>query len=235
MVYSKRITPTNKDILPMTKIKVIIADDHLLFQQGLQLILESETSFLFEVIGTANSGKELVNLLKTIRPNLIFLDLNMPNMDGYESLKYIKEWKNEAKIIVLTMYDDPKMVKKVLDEGVDAYILKKFGKEEIMKAVGEVRQDKNYVGKGIMFGNKTQFSNGNEHYDDRFVRKYKLTKRELQVLQLISQALSNKEIAKELFISDQTVSVHRKNIMKKLKVSNTAGLIKVAYEHSLIF
>jgi len=219
----------------MTKYKVVIADDHLLFQQGLKLILESETSFTFEVIGTASSGKELLKLLKTIRPSLIFLDLNMPNLDGFESLKYIKEWKNDAKIIVLTMYDDPKMVKKILDEGVDAYILKKFGKEEILKAVGEVKQGKTYIGKGIMFGNKTTYSNSNEQYDDRFVRKYRLTKRELQVLQLISQALSNKEIAKELFISDQTVSVHRKNIMKKLKVSNTAGLIKVAYEHSLIF
>lgn len=219
----------------MTKFKVVIADDHLLFQQGLRLILESETSFNFEVIGSANSGKELLKLIKNIRPNLIFLDLNMPNMDGFESLKFIKDWKSEAKIIVLTMYDDPKMVKKIIDEGVDAYILKKFGKEEILKAVGEVRQGKKYIGKGIMFGNKTTFSNSNEQYDDRFVRKYRLTKRELQILQLISQALSNKEIAKELFISDQTVSVHRKNIMKKLKVSNTAGLIKVAYEHSLIY
>lgn len=218
----------------MTRLKVIIADDHLLFQQGLTLILEAESSVSFDVIGCVSSGNDLLKLLKTERPDLIFLDLNMPGMDGFTALDYIKEWNSGVKVIVLTMYDDPKLVKKVLDKGVDAYILKKFGKIEILNAVEKILADKMYLGKGITFGNKNSIIDTNDQYDDRFVRKYRLTKRERQILQLISQALSNKEIAKELFISDQTVSVHRKNIMKKLKVSNTAGLIKVAYEHSLI-
>ncbi len=219
----------------MVRLKVVIADDHVLFQQGLKLILESESSIDFEVLGCASTGKALLELLKSFRPDLIFLDLNMPSMDGLDAYQQIKEWNSAAKVIVLTMYDDPKIVKQVLKTGVDGYILKKYGKAEILKAVTEIIGDRSYISKGLSIG--TTIPNPSTHslYDDKYVRKYRLTKRELQILQLISQALSNKEIAKELYISDQTVSVHRKNIMKKLNVSNTAGLIKVAYNHSLIF
>ena len=219
----------------MVRLKVVIADDHILFQQGLKLILESESSIEFEVLGCASTGKALLELLKSLRPDLIFLDLNMPSMDGLTAYQQIKEWNSAAKVIVLTMYDDPKIVKQVLKAGVEGYILKKYGKEEILKAVTEITRDRAYISKGISIGTTIPNPSTQSLYDDKYVRKYRLTKRELQILQLISQALSNKEIAKELFISDQTVSVHRKNIMKKLNVSNTAGLIKVAYNHSLIF
>lgn len=218
----------------MTRLKVIIADDHVLFQQGLKLILESDSSLDFEVLDCVSTGKSLLLLLKTVRPDIIFLDLNMPSMDGLEAFQQIKAWNNQSKVIILTMYDDPKIVKQTLKAGVDGYILKKYGKEEIIKAVQEVLDNRIYISKGLAVGSKLSNPSTSSIYDDKYVRKYKLTKRELQILQLISQALSNKEIAKELFISDQTVSVHRKNIMKKLNVSNTAGLIKVAFNHSLI-
>lgn len=216
-------------------IKVIIVDDHILFQEGLKAILEKESYFNFEVLACASSGKALLELLKTNQPDIIFLDLNMPDMDGIETLQIIKTQYPSIKVLVLTMYEDPKVVKKVLKAKVDGYILKKYGKAEILKAVSKTQENKLYLSKEIVYQSK-EFTPPPKPtiFDDKYARTYRLTKRELQILRLISEANSNKEIAKELFISDQTVSVHRKNIMKKLNVSNTAGLIRAAFKHSLI-
>ena len=220
----------------MNSIRIVIADDHLLFQQGLTKILEDEKEINLEVVAKASSGRELIRILKSAQPQIVLLDLNMPGIDGLEAFRQIKAWNSSLKVIALTMYDDIKIIKTVLKAGMDAYILKQYGKEEVINAIKDVMLDKVYIGKGISFSNnKIVLNDKANKFDDKFVRKYKLTKRELEILQLIGQALSNKEIAKELFISDQTVSVHRKNIMRKLNVSNTAGLIRVAYTHSLIY
>ncbi len=220
----------------MHSIRIVIADDHLLFQQGLKKILEDEKELNLEVVALAASGRELIRILKSAQPHVVLLDLNMPGIDGLEAFTQIKAWNSSLKVIALTMYDDTKIVKTVLKAGMDGYILKQYGKEEVINAIKEVMLDKVYMGKGISFSNnKIIVKRTDAKFDDKFVRKHKLTKRELEILQLIGSALSNKEIAKELFISDQTVSVHRKNIMRKLNVSNTAGLIRVAYDHSLIY
>lgn len=219
----------------MDRIRVLIADDHILFQEGLKLLLETHLVYDFEVVGFANTGKELIGVLKSVRPDIIFLDLNMPNMDGLSALQYIKDWNSALKVIALTMYDDAKIIKKALSAGVNGYVLKHYGIQEVINAVDAINKGERYIGKGITFRDNKVINGKPATFDDKFVRKYKLTKRELEILQLISQALSNKEIAKELFISDQTVSVHRKNIMRKLNVTNTAGLIKVAYMNSLIY
>lgn len=219
----------------MNRIRVVLADDHLLFQQGLKRLLEVDLEMDIEVVATAASGRELIRILKTARPHIVLLDLNMPGMDGLDAFKEIKEWNGGLKVIILTMYDDAKIVKTALKAGVDGYILKQFGLEEVLNAIKDVLAENVYIGKGIEFSNnKVLISKNQNKFDDKFIRKYRLTKRELEILQLIGQALSNKEIAKELYISDQTVSVHRKNIMRKLNVSNTAGLIRVAYSLSLI-
>lgn len=219
----------------MDRIRVLIADDHILFQEGLKVLLEAHLAYDFEIVGFANTGKELIGVLKSVRPDIIFLDLNMPSMDGLSALQYIKDWNSALKVIALTMYDDAKIIKKALSADVNGYVLKQYGIQEVINAVDAINKGERYIGKGITFRDNKIVKGNQATFDDKFVRKYKLTKRELEILQLISQALSNKEIAKELFISDQTVSVHRKNIMRKLNVTNTAGLIKVAYMNSLIY
>ena len=215
-------------------IRVIIADDHVLFLDGLKKILGEASQYKFDIVGEVNSGKELVRMVKMNKPHIVFLDLNMPGMDGLEALEEIKEWNKEIKVIVVTMYDNAKIVKSALKSGCRGYVLKMFGKHELFTAVEEVLAGETYVGKGIEFSNQGEARKEDARFNDSFIRKNKLTKRELEILKLISQALNNKEIGKELFISYQTVSVHRKNIMRKLGVSNTAGLIKVAYDNSLI-
>ena len=215
-------------------IRVIIADDHMLFLDGLKRVLEESTAFNFDIVGTATSGLEVIRLVKMNKPHIVFLDLNMPGKDGLAVLEEIKAWNKEIKVIVVTMYDKGKIVKSAIKTGCKGYVLKMYGKNELFTAVEAVLSGETYIGKGIEFTSQGIPKKQDVRFDDSFIRKHKLTKRELEILRLISQALSNKQIGKQLFISDQTVSVHRKNIMRKLGVSNTAGLIKVAYDNSLI-
>ncbi len=215
-------------------IRVIIADDHILFLDGLKRVLAESDTFNFDIVGTATSGLEVIRLVKMNKPHIVFLDLNMPGKDGLAVLEEIKAWNKEIKVIVVTMYDKGKIVKSAIKTGCKGYVLKMYGKHELFAAVESVLSGETYIGKGIEFNSQGIPKKEDVRFDDSFIRKHKLTKRELEILRLISQALSNKQIGKKLFISDQTVSVHRKNIMRKLGVSNTAGLIKVAYDNSLI-
>jgi len=226
----------------MQTIRTIIADDHMLFTEGLKNILKKSERFNFEIIGEAQDGKALLPVLKNNYADLLLLDLNMPESDGLDVLGLIRDDYNEMKILALTMYDEVKLVKTAFKAGVDGYILKSTGHLELLDAIEMIFDGKTYVGEGVdLIG--SQYMNGNgvkvnkkvkDKFEDKFIQKYNLTKRELEVLKLITQALSNKGIAKELYISDQTVSVHRKNIMRKLGVSNIAGLIKIAYDNNLI-
>ncbi len=222
----------------MQHVNVVIADDHQLFITGLKSILNDISGYDITLIDVANDGEELISILKKNVPDLLILDLNMPERDGLDVLDAIGDQYDDLKILALTMYDESKIVKSAFKSGVDGYVLKSSGKEELVRAIIEVLDGRTFLGKGVSLnslGSKASRKSDNAyHFEDKFIKKSNLTKREFEILRLISLALSNKEIAKELFISDQTVSVHRKNIMRKLGVSNTAGLIKIAYDNSLI-
>ncbi|MEM9819946.1 MAG: response regulator transcription factor [Bacteroidota bacterium] len=224
----------------METVRIIIADDHQLFIAGLKTILREVPNQSFEIVGVAHNGQNLLDLLKEVTADLIILDLNMPERDGLDVIGVLRELYPDLRILALTMYDESKIVKSAFKSGVDGYILKNVGMDELLEGIEVVMEGKRFFGRGVRLNvsieemkmkevDKSRFP-----YEDRFTKKYNLTKRELEILKLITLALSNKEIAKELFISDQTVSVHRKNIMRKLGVSNTAGLLKIAYDNSLI-
>ncbi len=221
-------------------IRTVIADDHQLFTEGLKNILRRTDKFEFQIIGEAENGRDLLPILKRTYPDLLLLDLNMPEADGLDVLDSIRENYSDMKILALTMYDEAKLVKSAFKAGVDGYILKNSDPYELLNAIEEVLKGKTYIGIGVQLvgarSNGTTFMADKEKskFEDKFIQKYNLTKREIEILKLISQAFSNKEIAQELFISDQTVSVHRKNIMRKLNVSNIAGLIKIAYDNSIV-
>ena len=221
-------------------IRTVIADDHQLFTEGLKNILRRTDKFEFQIIGEAENGRDLLPILKRTYPDLLLLDLNMPEADGLDVLDSIRENYTDMKILALTMYDEAKLVKSAFKAGVDGYILKNSDPYELLNAIEEVLKGKTYIGVGVHLvgarANGTTFMADKERskFEDKFIQKYNLTKREIEILKLISQAFSNKEIAQELFISDQTVSVHRKNIMRKLNVSNIAGLIKIAYDNSIV-
>jgi len=220
-------------------VKIIIADDHRIFIEGLKTVLKKTENFDFQVVGEAFNGRMLTDMLCHTRADLLFLDMNMPEMDGLEVLDWIKKHQLDLRIIVLTMYDEAKIIRQAFKTGADGYVLKSKPIAELHEAIDEVMAGNTYMGSGValtngMVGKADGLGSFKNCFEDRFILKHHLTKRELEVLNLISQAMSNKEIAKELFISVQTVSVHRKNIMRKLGVTNTAGLVKVAFDNNLI-
>ncbi len=225
----------------MQIIRTLLADDHYIFIEGLKTVLGEIPQYQVKVQDVARSGEELIQKVKASKADLVITALNLSGKDGFDAIEYIRQSKIPIHILVLSAYSDAKIVKTAFKLGADGYILKGQPYAELQQAIHEIFQGNTYVGKGIHLNGGT-ITNGsldlqsgrNIDFEDRFVKKYNLTKRELEILGLISQALSNKEIAKELFISDQTVGVHRKNIMRKLGVSNTAGLIKLAYDYCLV-
>lgn len=225
--------------------RVVLADDHPLFRTALESLLQSSARFVFEVIDHAADGKACLASVRRRNPDLLVLDLNMPQMDGLEVLQALEGRRAALRVLVLTAYDDCKLVKKAFSLGADGYVLKTARPDHILRAAEGVLAGETVLGEGVQLVSEGALDrrralqpNGarpvRSAFMDPFLRKQMLTKRELEVLRLISQAMSNKEIARKLFISDQTVSVHRKNIMRKLGVSNTAGLLKAAYENCLI-
>ncbi len=223
----------------MKMIKTIIADDQPLFVEGLRSVFSEKLSDI-EIISWHGDGKALLKDAAVPEADLLIMDLNLAQVDGLQVIKTLRSKSRKPIILVFSRYNDSNIVKTAFRNGTDGYLLKKEKPEALFSAIRAVMSGKTFIGSGVQI--KSQQVNGSvgrqlpdqASFEDRFIRKYHLTKRELEVLNLITEAFSNKEIARELFISDQTVSVHRKNIMRKLGVSNTAGLIKIAYDNSLV-
>ena len=224
----------------MKVLQVVIADDHRLFVEGISAILGSlNGQFKLNLAGAAYDGSALLELLRSVKCDLVFLDLNMPGMEGMELIPIIKDLYPDIMLIVISGYGDPKLVRDCFKKGADAYLMKSSGLKDLHKAIGEVTSGRSYWGEGLRLTpakntakKKALVMDGN--FDDKFVIKQNLTRREHEILSLISQAKSNKIIAGELYISPETVSVHRKNIMRKLGVNSTASLIKFAMDHNLV-
>ncbi len=219
----------------MEKFSVVLVDDHLLFAEGMKSVLNSVEEV--DSISVASNGKELFVLLYQIKPDLLLLDLNLEDESGLELVARVKKEFGSTKIMILTSYDDPKYVKKAFKNGVDGYMLKNSKKDDLVAGIREVVAGEVYFGKGVSLPNvHSNLTKGKSPFeaDDRFVQKNNLTKREVEILSLIGEALSNKQIADQLFISDQTVSVHKKNLMRKLSVNSTASLVKIAFQSRLV-
>ena len=225
---------------PMNVIKTLLADDQCVFVEGLKTVLSARQFPRFDIVGVTSSGEALLHLIRRQSADLLILDLNLSGRDGVEVLKCIHSEKLSIRTLVFSRYDDPRIVKSAFHAGVDGYILKDKPIEELFTAACEVLGGHSFVGEGVVLHDPNPRRPNSRSaalpfvLEDSFVRKHHLTKRELEILRLIAEALSNKEIARELFISDQTVSVHRKNIMRKLGVSNTAALIRTAFQNSLV-
>ena len=222
----------------MSAISSVLVDKQSIFRAGLKAFFSQNVDSEVQIIGEEESAESLLLFLhKNLGTELVLLDLNLPDQDGLELIPQIRRQFKGIKIIVLTSYSDYKFVGQALKNGADGYILKSNEPEDLLEGVKEVMAGNTFIAPGLHITppNGKRLSNGKKSmYEDRFVIKQKLTKREHEVLELITQAKNNKEIAKELYISDQTVGVHRKNIMRKLGVRNTINLIKFALENQLV-
>ena len=206
--------------------KVIIIDDHKLFTNGLSSILES---IGLRVMSTFENGKKAFIYLQNNEVDIVFSDINMPEMDGLKLCRRLKRDKIKSKIIILSMYEDPNIIKEAFECGASAYLSKNTEKEEIIKAVEKILDNKKYVNKHLLKKKESE----EEEEEDTFTLKYKLTLREREVLQLLLDESSNRQIGEVLHISTRTVETHRKNIMLKLDVKNNIGLIKKAISYKL--
>ena len=222
----------------MSAINSVLVDIQAIFTAGLKAFFNEGNPLDINIIGEERSAEGLMLFLnKNLNTDLVIMDLNLPDEDGLERIPEIRKQFKNIRILVLTSYGDYKFVGQALKTGADGYILKSNEPEELLKGIEEVLTGNTYLAPGLHItppNGKRLLGNKKSNYEDRFVIKQKLTTREHEVLELITQAKNNKEIAKELFISDQTVGVHRKNIMRKLGVRNTINLIKFALENQLV-
>ncbi|KGE87088.1 hypothetical protein IX84_18970 [Phaeodactylibacter xiamenensis] len=208
-------------------INILIADDHHLLVKGLKDILQQQEGWI--VTGTANNSRQALSLMRKKVPDLLITDLNMPGQDGFELILKVKKQFPKVKILVLTIYRSPGILRKVNKAGVHGIVLKEQKSEAVIEAVSTVLNGKTYSPPET-----AENEQPGTFYQDAFTKKATLTRRELEVLVLIVKALNNKQIGEQLFISEYTVQTHRRNLKRKLEVDNTAELVRFAIENKIV-
>lgn len=210
-------------------IELCISDDHKMVLEGLQLLLDAHPDI--NIVQLCNSANSLLTYLKAEQPDVILLDINMPELNGIEACKIIKKEYPSIKIIALSMIAEINLVKLMLKNGAVGYLHKNAGQDEIISAIQDVVNGKRYLSSEINELLLLAQNNQPKIYNSPFP---KLSRREEEILTFILDELTTKEIADKLFISFGTVETHRRNIMIKLGVKNTAGLVRVALEYDII-
>lgn len=203
------------------EITVLLADDHSLVRRGFRRILEDDE--FIRVIGEASNGVEAIQMAEQLHPRVVVMDLSMPELDGVQATREIVRNVPGTSVLILSMHADDNYVRNALDAGAKGYLLKNAIDVDLVGAVKAVAEGRRYIGSGLKYLHSEQ--------DDELDR---LTAREKQVLQLIAQGRSNKEIAVLLELSVNTVSVHRANLMEKMNIHRTAELVLFAIRKGLV-
>ncbi len=212
----------------MEKINIMIADDHELFIEGMKTMLEPQSAL--EIKATANDGEEVLRKLKSYYIDILLLDIQMPKMNGIETARQIQLKHPETKIIVLSMHNEKAFIEKMYQYGVSGYLLKNCNKLELLNAINVVHSGNKYFSTEttlVLLGNKKAEKVSGIIEDH-------LSAREKEILTLIAREENNSEIAEYLHISIHTVNTHRKNLLLKLGVKNTAGLVAYAIRNNMI-
>jgi DNA-binding NarL/FixJ family response regulator len=214
------------------KIRIFLADDHQVLIDGMFAILKTNPSI--EVVGYSLNGDQLFEKVFEQKADILIMDINMPVKDGIEVLKEFTIRGYCCKVIVLSSYDDFKLIKEVLKLGASGYLSKHCAGESIIEAIMTVAVGNQYYSQNIRNKIFNSFVTNGANHTKNIASLLPLSYREVEILKLISQEYSSKEICEELFISINTVETHRKNLIKKLNVKNTIGLVKYALKHNLI-
>jgi DNA-binding NarL/FixJ family response regulator len=212
----------------MEKIKLMLADDHQLFLDGLKGMLEAIPGI--EITATAGDGEEVLRKLKSYYIDILLLDISMPKMNGIETAREIHQKYPGTKIIVLSMHNEKAFIQKMYQNNVYGYLLKTNSKEELLNAIRIVYRGEKYFSPELTL---TLLENNMDKKANRIIKE-QLSKREKEILILIANGQNNPGIAEELHLSIHTVNTHRKNILLKLGVNNTAGLVNYAMRMNLL-
>ncbi len=205
--------------------RIVIADDHRIVREGLRFLLSERPDI--EIVGEAENGRELLELLTTTDVDVVVLDVRMPEMTGLDALARLKELEPEVRVIVLSMHDEPAYVRRAIELGAAGYLLKNTGREEFIKALELVAGGKAYV-QGDVSGTLI------EQVTDPEAAQPRLSGREREILQLISEGLENKQIARRLDVSEATVKSHVKGIFSRLDVRSRAEAVAVGLRLGII-
>jgi DNA-binding NarL/FixJ family response regulator len=214
----------------MTKeINVLLVDDHQIIIDGLQSLIENAEGI--RVISQANNGREALGILKILDVDVVLMDIDMPVMNGLDAAKIIHENYAATRVIILSMHGDRALIKELIKMGVDGYLLKNASKDELLNAIKMVASGDRYFSSDVT----VSLLNDEPAYNKTLTKSgLKLTAREIEILKLIAEGFTNKEIGEQLFISHRTVDTHRTNLMKKLNINNVAGLISFAIKNGII-
>ncbi|CAN5532951.1 response regulator transcription factor [soil metagenome] len=207
------------------RIKVVLVDDHRIVLDGLVSLLESDPDFV--ILAALGTGEEVLEFFKQEQPDILLTDYSLPGISGLELTHAIKRDYPQTKVVALSMHDESHLVKNLLKEGVDGYLLKNIQQFELKNALKQVMLGMPYVSPEIT---KLLMHDLNHPVEENSL----LTDREKDILRLISKEFSNKQIAEKLFISERTVETHRKNIFRKTNTTSLVGLIKFAFANKLI-
>jgi len=219
----------------MRKIKVHIADDHQLLIDGIEAVLSSEENI--EIVGSSLNGEDVLNWFASNEADILILDINMPKVDGIAVLQSFLKNNFQQKVIVLSSYDDTKLIKEVLKIGASGFLAKKCAGKNIVEAINQVYSGKHYFSESVKDKLLASFTNNYLNLDEisKEISFFSsLTPRETDVLKLICKQLNSKEISTELHISTNTVETHRKNLINKLKVKNVVGLAIYALKNNIV-
>jgi len=209
----------------MDKINIVLVDDHQMFRDGVKSVLSDEENI--EIVGEVGSGKDLYDLLKNETPDLIITDISMPDISGIEVAKHISENYTGIKILMLSMHSNEEFITKALSVGANGYLPKDTSMSELLEAINSIYKGENYFNKSISDTILKSLMNKPKEENKS------LTKREKEIINLVVEGLSNKEIAEKLCISIRTVDSHKNNIMQKLGLKSSVELVKYAIKNKL--
>jgi two-component system response regulator NreC len=212
-----------------SKIRILICDDHTLFVEGVKAMLRNEASL--EVVGEARDGRRAVELVKQLKPDVILMDVSMPDMNGFDATRRVHDFDANAKVLILTMHDEEELVARCLEAGAAGYIMKDAPAAQLLYAIETVQNGERYLSpnvlKKVMDGYVKNTNRPQTSYD-------RLTSREREILKLLAEGLTVKEIAVRLNLSVKTVEAHKHNMMKKIDVHDRTELVKYAIQNKLI-
>ena len=212
------------------KTKIVLVEDHSIMRQGLRLLLETQPNL--EVLAEAGNGREAIKLVEELKPDLVLTDISMPDMNGMEATRQILDCCTSVKVIVLSVHSDKQFVSGMLRAGASGYLVKDCIKDELIEAIDTVKRGQMYLSRQIEASVLKDYKRILEAEDNSVFSK--LTKREREVLQLITEGKSTKQIAADLYVSVKTIETHRQNIMNKLEIYNIPDLVKYAIQQGLI-
>jgi len=210
------------------KIRVLIADDHSMIREGLKQLIELEDDI--EVVAQAGDGKETIKQILEVKPDIVLLDINMPVMNGLEVLEELKKMKSDVDVLLLTIHNEVEYLYRAVEIGVEGYVLKDSESDVLIKAIRSIHSGESYIQPNMA---SLLFKKINGELDYQ-VRHHKLTRRETEVLKLITLGFLNKEIADELCISEKTVKNHVSNIFKKIEVSDRTQAAVYAIKNNIV-